>query len=74
MMKDKLIKDLVSYPFLRRGNYQLKISVLKHMSVIVVGNHMMDVDKFFVRHFSDLSKAADFIEFIILKDELNGGN
>jgi hypothetical protein len=44
------------------------------MSVMVVGNHMMDVDKFFVRHFSDLSKAADFIEFIILKDELNGGH
>lgn len=73
-MKSKLIKDLVSYPFLRRGNYQLKISVLKHMSVVVVGNHMMDVDKFFVRHFSDLGKAADFIEFIILKDELNGGH
>lgn len=73
MMKSELTKDLVSYPFLRRGNYQLKISVLKHMSVVVVGNHMMDVDKFFVKHFSNLEEAANFIEFIILKDEHNGG-
>jgi hypothetical protein len=73
-MKEKLIKDLVSYPFLRKGNYQLKISVLKNMSVVIVGNHMMDVDKFFVRHFGNLGEAADFIEFTILKDELNGGH
>jgi hypothetical protein len=72
MMKSQLTKDLVSYPFLRRGNYQLKISVLKHMSVIIVGNHMMDVDKFFVKHFSNLEEAANFIEFIILKDEYGG--
>ena len=71
-MKSQLTKDLVSYPFLRRGNYQLKISVLKHMSVIIVGNHMMDVDKFFVKHFSNLEEAANFIEFIILKDEYGG--
>jgi hypothetical protein len=71
MMKH-LTKDLVSYPFLRRGNYQLKISVLKHMSVVVVGNHMRAVDKFFVKHFSDLEEAANFIEFIILKDEQDG--
>ena len=74
MMKDKLIKNLVSYPLLRKGNFQLKISVLKNMSVMVIGNHMMDVDKFFVKHFADLGQAADFIEFIILKDELNGGH
>ena len=73
-MKDKLTKDLVSYPFLRRGNYQLKISVLKHMSVVIVGNHMMDVDKFFVKHFSNLEEAANFIEFIIIKDEYDGGH
>ena len=72
MMKSALTKDLVSYPFLRRGNYQLKISVLKHMSVVVVGNHMRDIDKFFVKHFGDLEEAANFIEFIILKDEQDG--
>jgi hypothetical protein len=74
MMKSELTKDLVSYPFLRRGNYQLKVSVLKNMSVMVVGNHMMDVDKFFVKHFSNLEHAADFIEFTLLKDEYDGGH
>jgi hypothetical protein len=73
-MHEQLIKDLVSYPFLRRGNWQLKISVLKNMSVVVVGNHMMFIDKFFVKHFGNLEQAADFIEFIILKEELNGGH
>ena len=72
MMKDKLIKDLVSYPFMRRGNYQLKISVLKHMSALVVGNHLQDVDKFFVKHFSNLEEAANFIEFTLLRDEQDG--
>ena len=67
-----LIKDLQSYPFLRRGNYQLKISVLKRMSVVVVGNHLQDIDKFFVKHFSNLEEAANFIEFILLKDEQDG--
>ena len=71
MMSD-LIKDLVTYPFLRRGNYQLKVSVLKKMSVIVVGNHLQDVDKFFVKHFRNLEEAANFIEFLLLKDEQDG--
>ena len=74
MMKDKLTKDLVSYPFLRRGNYQLKVSVLKNMSIVVVGNHLMDIDKFFVKHFGNLEQAADFIEFTLLKDEYDGGH
>ena len=72
MMREQLIKDLVSYPFIRRGNYQLKISVFKNMSVVIVANHMMDVDKFFVKHFDNLEQAADFIEFTIIKDEQDG--
>jgi hypothetical protein len=72
MMKSDLIKDLVSYPFLRRGNYQLKISVLKNMSVVIVAHHVLDLDKFFVKHFSSLEQAADFIEFTIIKDEQDG--
>ena len=72
-MKDKLIKDLVSYPFIRRGNYQLKISVFKNMSVVIVANHVLDIDKFFVKHFGNLEEAADFIEFTIIKDQQNGG-
>ena len=72
MMKSDLIKDLQSYPFLRKGNYQLKVSVLKKMSVVVVGNHLQDVDKFFVKHFSNLEEAANFIEFLLLKDEQDG--
>ena len=72
MKQQDLIKDLVAYPFLRRGNWQLKISTLKNMSVLIVGNHLLDVDKFFVRNFSNLDEAALFIEMIIIKDDHDG--
>ena len=42
------------------------------MSVLVVGNHLQDVDKFFVKYFGNLEEAANFIEFTILKDEYGG--
>jgi hypothetical protein len=71
-MREQLIKDLVTYPFIRRGNYQMKISVFKNMSVVIIANHVLDIDKFFVKHFSNLEYAADFIEFIIIKDEQDG--
>ena len=71
-MKYELTKDLVSYPFIRRGNYQMKISIFKNMSVVIVAHHVLDLDKFFVKHFGNLEEAADFIEYTILKDEQDG--
>ena len=50
----------------------MKISVFKNMSVVIIANHVLDIDKFFVKHFSNLEYAADFIEFIIIKDEQDG--
>lgn len=61
-------EGLTSYPFLRRGNYQFKISILKENNVLVVANHMMNVDKFFVKHFTSLEEASVYIEMIIEKD------
>ena len=60
--------DLTSYPFLRRGNYQLKISVYKNHYVLVIGHHMLHEEKFFVKHFSSPDEAAIYIEYIIEKD------
>jgi len=42
------------------------------MSVVIVAHHVLDLDKFFVKHFSSLEQAADFIEFTIIKDEQDG--
>lgn len=61
-------EGLTSYPFLRRGNYQFKISILKENNVLVIANHMMNVDKFFVKHFKSLEEASMYIEMIIEKD------
>jgi hypothetical protein len=73
-MREQLIKDLVSYPFMRRGNWQLKVSVLKNMHVLVVGNNVFDVEKFFVKSFTNLENAAIFIEMIIIKDDYDNGH
>lgn len=64
----KEYEDLVSYPFLRRGNYQFKVSVYKKNHVVVVANHLMNVDKFFVKDFTSLEEAAVYIEYIIQRD------
>lgn len=61
-------EGLVSYPFLRRGNYQFKISVYKDKNVVIVANHLRSVDKFFVKSFTNLEHAAIYIEYIIEKD------
>ncbi len=50
----------------------MKISIFKNMSVVIVAHHVLDLDKFFVKHFGNLEQAADFIEFTILKDEQDG--
>lgn len=61
-------EGLVSYPFLRRGNYQFKVSIYKDKSVVIVANHLMNVDKFFVKSFTNLEHAAIYIEYIIQRD------
>ncbi len=50
----------------------MKISIFKNMSVVIVAHHVLDLDKFFVKHIGNLEQAADFIEFTILKDEQDG--
>lgn len=65
---NKFYEDLVSYPFLRRGNYQLKISVYKKNHVLVVARHILHEEKFIIKHFSNLEEAAIYIEYIIEKD------
>lgn len=65
---NKFFEDLVSYPFLRRGNYQFKISVYKKNNVLVVARHIIHEEKFIVKHFSSPEEAAIYIEYIVEKD------
>lgn len=62
------MKNLKSFPAVRRGNYQLKVSVFKNNSVIIVGNHVIDTEKFFVKHFMNEVDAVIYMEYLIEKD------
>jgi hypothetical protein len=70
---EQLYKNLQSYQFIRRGNYQFKVSIYKQNQCLIVGNHIFDPDKFFIRSFEDLELAALYIEYIITKDYQDGG-
>lgn len=59
---------LKSFPAVRRGNYQLKVSIFKNNSVLIVANHLVDETKFFVKHFNNEVDAVIYMEYIIEKD------
>ena len=62
---DKVIR---SFKTIRRGNYQLRLSVFGNDSFLIVGNHILDDTKFFVRHFTNEVEAVIYMEYIIEKD------
>ena len=62
------MNDLKSFPAVRRGNYQFKVSVYKNKSVIIVGNHLLDDTKFFVQHFNNEVDAVIYMEYLIERD------
>lgn len=63
--------DLKSFPTYRRSNYQFKISIYKEDSVLIIGNHLLDGDKFFVQHFDNEADAVIYMEYLVERD-LNG--
>ena len=68
-MKTKITKNLVSFPTVRRGNWQLKASIYKDSQVLLVANNMV-TDGFIIRVFDNDDEASKFINFIVDKDEV----
>ena len=66
-MKAQVPKNLVSFPTIRRGNWQLKASVYKDCQFLVVANNMV-TDAFVIRTFDNDDDASKFINFLIDKD------
>lgn len=62
------MSKLKSFPAVRRGNYQLKVSILDNKSVLIVGNHLIDDKKFFIQHFDNEVDAVQYMEYIIERD------
>ena len=69
IMKTKIIKNLISFPASRRGNWQLKASIYKGSQFLVVANNMV-TDGFIIRTFDNDDEASKFINFLIDKDDV----
>lgn len=68
-MKTHIAKNLVSFPAIRRGNWQLKASLYKDSQFLVVANNMV-TDAFVIRTFDNDDEASKFINFLIDKDDI----
>mgnify|MGYP003334105253 FL=1 len=62
MMKARLSPNLISFFLVRRGNWTLKVSVFKNKQILVLMQHVYDMDRFVMQYFNDQNAAADFIE------------
>ncbi len=68
-MKTQSIKNLVSFPTVRRGNWQLKASIYKSSQVLIVANNIV-TEAFVIRIFDNDDEATKFINFLIDKDDV----
>ena len=69
IMRTKIQKNLVSFPTIRRGNWQLKASLYKDSQFLVVANNMV-TDAFVIRTFDNDDEASKFINFLVDKDDV----
>lgn len=69
IMKTHIAKNLVSFPAIRRGNWQLKASLYKDSQFLVVANNMV-TEAFVIRTFDNDDEASKFINFLIDKDDV----
>jgi len=67
-MRAKLSENLISFISIRRGNWIIKVSIYKSSSVMIVGQHCFEYDKFFVKQFDHHERAADFLEDLAKED------
>jgi len=65
MMKARLSPNLISFFLVRRGNWVLKVSVFKNKQILVLMQHIYDMDRFIMQYFQDQNAAADFIEHMV---------
>lgn len=68
-MKTKISKGLVSFPTIRRGNWQLKASIYKDSQVLIVASNVM-TEALVIKTFDNDEQASKFINDLIDKDEV----
>ena len=59
---------MLSYPMVARENYIFKMSAINGR-FLVVADHILDPRKFIIKYFTDVDKAADYLDYIIEKEK-----
>lgn len=56
--------NMTTFTTVRRGDWRLKVSIHNKTNAMVVAQHLFD-GTFYLRFYSNLDKAADFIDHLI---------
>lgn len=65
MMKAKISPNMISFITVRRGEWYLKISVYKTSQIMVLAQHVYEMENVSIRFFTNQHEAADYIEFLV---------
>ena len=75
MLFRSLSTNLISFVLVRRGEWFLKVSVYKNKYIMVVAQHVFDMEHTIIRFFLDQNQAADnngyFVAISYSRDEIN---
>lgn len=62
--------NMTTFTTVRRGDWRLKVSIHNKTNAMVVAQHLFD-GTLYLRFYSNLDKAADFIDHLIETGEAN---
>lgn len=67
-MKTRISKNLVSFSTIRRGNWQIKLSIYKDKQLLLYAMHIISEESL-LKVFYDNDEAAIFINFLAERDD-----
>lgn len=62
-MNIKISKNLITFPLVLRGEWNIKTSIYKSQ-VLVIANHVI-ANQMIIRYFNSKNEAVNFINFIV---------
>lgn len=55
---------------MRRASWLLKVSVFSDKYVMIVAQHVFDVDKIVIRQFANFVEASDWVEWLVEQEKI----
>lgn len=69
MHKAKKFHNLDSFVTIRRADWVMKISIFKSKYVMIIGQHFLHENQFFIRWFDNREHASNFLDMLAQKNE-----